>query len=645
MLTFFRAFMNSKAGVFVTLAFLILIGLAFAAGDISNTGAFSGLSKGDRVAIVGKRKISIDELEAAARTEFDNARQRNPTMTMEAFVAAGGLEDTLTRMINGAAISQFGQNHGLRAGDRLVDSEIVKIPAFSGADGKFDEGTYRQFLAQRKLTDAQVREDLSNELFSRQITAPVGVPGALPQSLVARYASLLRERRHGQLGLLLSDAYAPKAAPTDAQLQAFYTAHRAAYMRAERRVIRYASFGAAELKNIPAPTDAEIAARYARDGALYSGGEKRRLTQLVVPTQAAASAIAAEVAQGKTLAAAAGAKGLAVAAIGPIDKAALTSQASAAVADTVFATAQGKLSAPARGGLGWYVMRVDGVEKTPGRTLAQVRGEISSALATEKHNAALTDMSSKIEEEFENGSSLADVAKELGLTLQATPELVGTGQVYGKAGETAPKAIAPVLKTAFDMDEGQPQLTEIEAGNTFMIFDVSSIVPAAAAPLGEIREAVIAGWRHAEGGKKAKEAADRVLKRVAEGQTVAAAMAKEGIPLPPPDTINMTREELFKLGSGRVPPVMALMFSMAEGTVKRLEAPNDNGWFVAKLDDIEPGKLAPNDDLIVKSGQQLAQSAGQEYGEEFVAAALKEVGVERNKDAIETARKRLVGGN
>ncbi len=29
---------------------------------------------------------------------------------------------------------------------------------------------------------------------------------------------------------------------------------------------------------------------------------------------------------------------------------------------------------------------------------------------------------------------------------------------------------------------------------------------------------------------------------------------------------------------------MALMFSMAEGTVKRLEAPNDNGWFVVKLD-------------------------------------------------------------
>ncbi len=63
------------------------------------------------------------------------------------------------------------------------------------------------------------------------------------------------------------------------------------------------------------------------------------------------------------------------------------------------------------------------------------------------------------------------------------------------------------------------------------------------------------------------------MKLVAAGQTVAAALAKEGVALPAPDKVNMNRERAAPSSARRVPPVMALLFSMAEGTVKRLEAP------------------------------------------------------------------------
>ncbi|MBS1239375.1 MAG: ppiD [Proteobacteria bacterium] len=642
MLQLFRTFMNSKVGVIITLAVLVIIALAFALGDVMSNGGPGGLSGGDRVAVVGDRKIGSDELEAAARSEFDNFREQNPTATMESFVAAGGLEDTVARMLDRSALSEFGSKYGLRAGGRLVDSEIVKIPAFAGADGKFDEDTYRGILRQRGLTDGQVREDFSSGLFVRQLITPVTVPGSMPQPLVKRYVALLRERRHGEIGLLLSDAFAPKGDPSEAQLNAFYKEHRAAYMRPERRVIRYATFGADTLKTIPQPTEAEIAARYNANSAIYSENEKRRLTQLVVPTDAAARAILAEVAKGKSLDAAAREKGLAVTTVGPIAKDALTSQASSAVAQAAFTTAQGKLSQPARGGLGYYIMRVDAVERSAGRSLAQVRGEIVGQLMIEKRNAAIIDLGARVEEEFDNGSSLADVAKELGLKIESTPDIVGNGAVYGKAGQTAPAVLAPAIKTAFDMDEGEPQLAEIEAGKTFLIFDVSRVTAASPAPLPEIRDVVVTSWRRAEGDKKAKAAADRVMKLVAKGESVASAMAKEGVTLPPPDKVNMDREQLKQLGQ-RVPPVLALMFSMAEGTVKRLEAPNDNGWFVVKLDDIEPGKLAANDPLIAAAARDLAPTLGQEYAEQFTHAAGKDVGVERNKEAIAALQKRLKG--
>lgn len=644
MIQFFRSFLGSKVGLAIAMLFLGVIFFAFAAGDISGSTTFGGVSGGDRVAVVGKSKISASDLDASVRSEFSQLRQQNPTATMEAFIADGGMESVLQGVLDRTAIAEFARKYGLRAGHRLVDSEFVKNPNLRGPDGKFSQEAFRAALAQQGLTEALVRDDVTKGLLIRQALAPISAPGAVPEPLAKRYAALLRERRTGSVGLLLSDAYAPTGNPTDAQLKTFYDANRASYMRPERRIIRFATFGDEALKDIAAPTDAEIQARYQTDIAQYTATDRRSFSQLVVPTQAAANVIRDEVAKGKTLDQAAREKGLAVAQIGPVTKQQLAEQASAQVAEAAFAAPQGQIAAAARGGLGYYVLRVDGSERTAGRSLAQVRGEISAALSVQKRTTALADLSAQLEERFDDGANLAEVARDLGIQLQTTQEVLGNGAVYNKPGETAPQILAPALSTAFEMEEGEPQLAEIEPGKTFMIFDVSRVTPAAAAPIADVREAVVSAWRRSEGDKKAKLAADRVLKRVAAGETVAAAMAKEGVKLPAPDQINMNREQLSQFG-GRVPPVMALMFSMAEGTAKRLEAPNDNGWFVVKLDDIEPGKLAEKDPAVAQVMQQLGQVTAREYESQFVRAVSDEMRVERNQAAIKAVEDQLAGRN
>ena len=96
--------------------------------------------------------------------------------------------------------------------------------------------------------------------------------------------------------------------------------------------------------------------------------------------------------------------------------------------------------------------------------------------------------------------------------------------------------------------------------------------------------------------------------------------------------------------SGRVIPPLALLFSMAERTTKKLEAPNNGGWFVVRLDDIEPGRLAANDPLVAALQREMGVVTGREYAEQFRRALRKEVGVERNPAALRVVRERLVGG-
>ena len=641
MLQMFRNFFKSRLGIVVTLAFLALIAVAFASSDVANTGMFGGVSGGDRVAVVGDKRIDAVELSMNASNALEQVRQSNPTMTMQVFIAQGAFDNVLEQLLQRTALAEFARTFGMRAGKRLVDSELRQMPAFRGPDGTFDENAFRAALAQRGLSEAAVREDLANGLLARQLITPVSFSPMMPESFGRRYASLLRERREGALALLPSSAFAPTGAPTDAQLQAFYREASSRFIRPERRVIRYATFGDEALGELTAPTPAQIQARYQRDRANYAAIERRRFTQLVVPTQAAAQAIVAEVRGGKSLDTSAREKGLATAAIGPVTQAEFTTNASAAVAQAGFAADSGVLTAPARGGLGWYVLRVDEIDRRPARTLDQARGEIAAALAEEQRRAALDDLTASLEERFDEGESLADVARELELELTSTAPVVADGRIYERPAETVPQVLAPVLSVAFEMQEEEPQLAVAVPGETFIIFDVADITPSATAPLAEIREDVTALWRLDEGAKAAKAVAGRIEARLARGSTLSAAVAAEERALPAPETIDLTREQLAR--QGQVPPALALLFSMAQGTVKKLEAGSDAGWYVVQLAKIEAGAIPQNDPLVLATLQQLGRVSGEEYVRQFVKAAQREVGVERNQAAIDAVKAQLTG--
>ena len=641
MLTFFRNFFKSKYGVAFTLVFIGIIGIAFAVADVSTTGSLGGLTGGEQVAVVGDEKISGTELSEAASNAIDQLRQNNPTVSMAAFVEQGGLTQVLDQLLDRRAISEWANDHGFRAGDNLVNSEIRRIPAFAGADGKFSEAAYRQTLAARRLTDAAVRRDLADGLLAQQVLVPGSFGAKMPNKISLRYAALTKERRQGSIAIVPSSAFAPKGDPTAAQLTSYYNSHKANFIRPERRVLRYAVFDDKSLGSIE-PSDAEVAARYAREKAKYAAKEQRSLTQLIVPTRQAALSIAQRGAG--SLEAAAREAGLETSKVAAVDKQAYAGQSSQAVAQAVFSTSRGAVAPPARGGLGWYVVRVDGVTEIPARSIDQVRGEIVAALRTEKRNQALSELAADVEQRIDEGNALVDIAKSLKVDLLATKPVVADGRVYGSDSERVPEVLQPALSSAFEMEEGNPQIAALPGGQSFLIYETSRITPSAAAPLAEIRGDVVSEWRRSVGSAAAKAAADRIIGRIAKGQTLSQALAAESVALPAPDSLNLTREELAAQGQ-KVPPPLALMFSMAKNSVKKLEAPNSTGWFVVSLNTIEPGKVAPNDPIVAQASTSLGQLMGREYGDALRAAIRKEVGVERNATAIAAVRKRLVGEN
>ena len=643
MLQLFRNFFKSKLGLAITLAFVALIAFAFAAMDVGNTGTFGGVAGGDRVAVVGDRTISTSDLTQNANNALEQARQQDPTLSMQGFIAQGGFEQVLDQLISRSAIAEFGQMLGLRAGKRLVDSEITSEPGFRGGDGAFDPEIFRRVLSQRGLSEAIVRDDLALSLMAQQTVVPISYQTRMPRSFARTYAQLLNETRIGSALRLSADAFAPAGNPTSEQLQAYYRENRSRYIRPERRTIRYATFDDSVVSDLPPVTNAQIAARYEADAVLYRATERRSFTQLVVPTQAAAQAVIDEVNAGTSLDASATSKGLATTSISEVEQPDFATTATEAVADAAFEADRGELVGPVRGSLGWYVLRVDSVEQVAARTLAQARDEIRATLEAERTREAINELTERLETEFSRGKTLAQAAQELGLEITTSPPLLATGQVYGQTAP-APPTLARVVSFAFQLDAQEPQITEVVAGETFMIFDVGQITRSAAAPLGEIRSDVVNQWRRDRGMTAAAAAARRIKQRVEGGATLSAAAAAEDVAIEAPQTLRLNRQELA--ASGQVNRATILFFSMAAGTTERVSVEEIDSWFVVKLDEIDTPDLADTEDgeaLIEGTASQLASALGEEYVEQFVAAAERSLNVERNEDGIRAVREQLTG--
>lgn len=645
MITFFRKFFQSKAGIAITLAFLALIAFAFASSDVANNATFGGVTGGDRVASVGDERISTSDLATAVNQQIDQLRQENPTITMEQIVADDGVAAILDQLIQRVAIAEYGREMGLRSGNRLIDSEIAAIPGLQSADGSFDQEGFRNILAQRGISEAMVREDIMLNLFARQVVLPVAQEAALPASVLARYTALLGETRQGQIASFPATAFAPTGEPEEGVLQAYYTQNAEDFRRPERRTLRYGVFTEAVLDETPAPSAAAIRNRYSRDEVVYAARELRTFTQLIAPTQAAAQAVVNEVNNGVSLESSAQSKGLTTTTLTDLDRATLASRTSEAAAQAGFAANSGAITAPAQGGLGWYVLRVDNVQQIAGQSLEQASPAIAAQLVAETRQAKLNELTARIEDDFADGRSLSEVAEDLGIELVTTPPLLASGQIYD-AQEAAPQILMPAINIGFQLDEGDPQLGETVAGEQFLVFDVAQISESAVPPLSQISDEVTLAWRRDEGMAGASAAATRVRDKVRGGMTLAAAVAQEEAQLLQPAPLTLSREQYEQQVSaqqGNIPRPIELFFAMAQGTVKRTQQPDTSRWFVVELDEITTVELPTDNPRVQGFALDMQRIIPQELSAQYVAGIESAVETETNQAGIDAVIAQLTG--
>jgi peptidyl-prolyl cis-trans isomerase D len=641
MLSFFRHGITAK--IMLGILALGLFAIVITGFGTGGTGGLGGLgSAGGALARAGDEKVTAAEATDQINRQLARAREQQPELDIVNFLKTGVYEQLINQLVSAKALLSFGHDVALGVSKRLIDGEIASVPAFQNVAGQFDETTFRQVLARERISEQQLRSEIEQSMIQQQLLGPVGTNARVPQGVALQYASLLLERRTGSVGLVPAQSMPQGAEPGAAELDTFYNQHKSRYTIPERRVLRYAIFGAEQLGNAAVPSEADIQAFYRANADRYAAQETRTLSQVVLPDQAAAQQFAAKLARGTSFSQAAAEAGFSNndTAVGAKSKAEFSTLSAPAVANAAFATAQGGVTAPVRSELGWHIVRVDGITRTPGRPLESARAEIAQSLAAQKKQEALADLVTRIEDKLADGSTFDEVAREFRLPVRETAPITASG-----AGEAAqgPPEIGPLLKTAFEMTEDEdPVIETIGGGERNAMLDVARIVPAAPPPLAQIKDRVRADFIAQRAANAARQLAASIVAKINAGMPAAQAFAQAGAKLPPVEPVNARRMEIAQ-GGQRVPPPLAMMFSMKRGTAKLLEAPNGAGWFVVHLATTEAGDASKEPGLVQATRQQFSQVAGDEYAQQFTRAVEKQIGVKRNEAAIAALKKQLQG--
>lgn len=643
MLSSFRNASKSVIGTLIIAFIGLMIVIGFAVGDVQNLGFGGSRLDSSTLAKVGSLEVTDREISDAMQRRLAQVREQNPEADYSAL--ANDFEPLLQGLIDQRAMEAFAQKNGLTISKRLIDAEIANLPGVKGLDGRVSDEGYQAFLARQRMTDAEVRRVITGTLLQRLLLAPAASNARIPIGIATPYASMLLEERLGEVVLVPLRPFAEQLRPSDAQLQQFYAQNRTRYMVPEQRVLRLATIGAAQA-NV-AVTDAEIAQFYRANQGTYGAKDIRVISQAVVPDANVARQIAQRAKSGQSFVEAVRPAGLAAAdvSVGPQTRQQFASLAGDQVAAAAFGASAGAVIGPVQSDLGWHVVKIDQVQRQPGRSLAQAREEISGQLAAGKRKEAIADLVDKAQDALDGGSNFQEVARVAGLQVTTTPSITAAGTARGDPSYKFPESMAAALKSGFELAPSDDPVLEQVSEDMFVLVAPAQVTPAAPAPFATVRQQVEIDWLRQESSKRARAVADAIAARgrgnASLADAVKAANAPGGVRI---EAARARRLQLSQMGEN-IPAPLRVLFSTAQGRTQVGVDPEGRGFFVVKVNKIIPGNALNRPALISQVQTEFGEPLSQEYAQQLLAAIRDEVGIKRNEAAIAAARKRLAGGS
>ncbi|SAK94527.1 PpiC-type peptidyl-prolyl cis-trans isomerase [Caballeronia fortuita] len=287
MLDFFR---NHQRLMMALLILIIVPGL----GMVGIQGFSNYFDESSYVASVNGHKITRAEFDSAFRQQVDRARSMlGAQFDAKMFDTPEARAAMVDSLVQQRVMADETQRLHLTASDDAVRRALLNDPVISSLkkpDGSIDLDRYKQLLAMQGMTPAQYDERMRYTIATEQIPGSIQATSFTSKSLAQSLTELAEQKRSVQGLSLRSADYTAKVQPTDAQLTAYYEAHRNDFATPETATIQYLLLSPSTLAGASKPGDADLKKYYDDNIQRYRTEAEVRASHILVNAPKDASA-------------------------------------------------------------------------------------------------------------------------------------------------------------------------------------------------------------------------------------------------------------------------------------------------------------------------------------------------------------------
>lgn len=620
--------MREKSQGIITWAIVLFIIGAFAFFGL--TDYFSFGSNQSVAAKVNGQKITWKTVDAMYERLLRQYGNQVDPATLKEQIRMGLVQRT--------ALMSKANSLGFRVGDDQVASALLQIPAFQ-EKGKFSKELYLKILSDASYTDAGFRQELAHDILLGQLEQGVAASSfTMPLELSNTVALLDQKRDFGYFVIPIK--YAEKDIKVSADdIKTYYDGHKDNYIKPEQVSLEYVELTLEDFIKQISVSKEEALAYYNEHQAAYTAPERVRVRHILIPLaeKEKAQTVLAEIKN-------------------KADFAKLAKQNSI---DTGSAEKGGELGWFARGQMvpefekaafelknpgdiselvetkfGYHILKLEEHKNSEVRPFVEAKTMVEEQLKHEKAQVLFAEKAEKLAKlAFEQATSLAPIAEQLGLKLQTTESFTREGGQAGAGFTNNPEVIKAAFSEAVKKGNNSEPLKLAE--NVMAIIRIKSQQPSVQQPLEAVEKQVKETILADRAKSKIKELGDTLVKRIQSGEKPSEVARSEKLEWKTRTDINRMQSQkdadrniiitAFQVPSENITP--------EKPGVKGFSMPDGN-YVVIAVTKIIPGDIAKLDTGTKNAYQQsLTEVSSQLEFALYANQVLKDAKIEFTKEA------------
>ncbi|NDV25871.1 SurA N-terminal domain-containing protein [Desulfovibrio sp. JC010] len=481
---------NSQSWLIKLMLFIIaaVFVLAF------STGGFDG-NTDPVIAYVNDEPVPTQEFMQVYRETAEAMRAQNPNIDSDQLQSPEFKKAVLEQMVSKKLLEAEARKLGLSVSNNELSYSIRQIPAFSGAEGKFDMNLYQAFLQSRSMSAATFENNMRNSALIRKLQQYVTLPVKPSEAEARELFNTASEKVQIDYYYIPSADLVKHVKISDKSIESFYKSNPDKFTIPARSVVKYIAFTPEELSINETVTPDEVKAYYEANKDSFQQDEQVKARHILIAVDENGSdkdVAAAEKKIKKVLAKAKSGQDFGKLAekysegpssskggeLGWFGKGAMVKP----FEDAAFALKKGEVSKPVRTRFGWHLIKVEDIRKAGQKELDQVKDEISTIIAQEKAADSISDKLDHAIDLLASGMKLDKVSEELGIGSKKSDQATvqNLSQAFGMT-ESAAQTIIGLPK-----DSSTEMPVAIDGG--YLLVEKEEDIPPSLSPLKDVKE-------------------------------------------------------------------------------------------------------------------------------------------------------------